>query len=98
VDDNIWWDKNHEPKNIYTSGGNILHTGMELWKLRKIHQGLVEMVVVLKETKPYISLSHDRNHYIIHIFDGEESVDIPLSETDPEGILETIAVYVGDYY
>lgn len=55
------------------------------------------VVVTLKETKPYISLSHNKNHYIIHIFDGEESVDIPLKETDPEGILETIAVYVGDY-
>lgn len=54
------------------------------------------VAVTLKETNPYICLFEKKGRYIIHIFDGEESVDIPL-QGNPKNVLSQIALYVGDY-
>lgn len=53
--------------------------------------------VTINNKIPYVTLFHDGKKYYVHIFDGEESVDIPLSG-DPKEVINRISVYVGDYY
>jgi hypothetical protein len=53
------------------------------------------MGVVLKESDPYIYLFEKDGVFVLSIFDGEVSDDIPL-KGDPKTVFSQIAPFVGD--
>jgi len=53
------------------------------------------MGVTLKESSPYLYLFEKDGVFVLHIFDGEVSTNIPL-KGDPEKVFSRIAPFVGD--